>query len=34
MFDDNSRVEDMITQYYVEGDPLDYYQNEVLGGIE
>lgn len=34
MFDDNSRVEDMIAQYYVEGDPLDYYQNEVLGGIE
>jgi hypothetical protein len=31
MFDDGSRVEDMIKQYYDEGDPLDYYKNEVLG---
>lgn len=34
MFDDGSRVEDMIVQYYDEGDPLDYYKNEVLGVTE
>lgn len=34
MFDDGSRVEDMITQYFRKGDPLEYYQTEVLGGLE
>lgn len=34
MFDDGSRVEGAIAEYYVAGDPLDYYQNEVLGGTE
>ncbi len=34
MFDDGSRVEGALTEYYTVGDPLDYYQNEVLGGTE
>ena len=34
MFDDGSRVEDMLTQYFRVADPLEYYQTEVLGGIE
>jgi hypothetical protein len=28
MFDDGSRAEDMISAYFVEGDPLDYYREE------
>lgn len=31
LFDDGSRVEDMIKSYYVEGDPRDYYRREVTG---
>jgi transcriptional regulator with XRE-family HTH domain len=34
MFDDGSRVEDMLLQHYRQGDPLEYYQSEVLGGID
>lgn len=34
MFDDGSRVEDMLTQHFRVGDPLEYYQTEVLGGLE
>ncbi len=34
MFDDGSRVEDMLTQYFRQADPLEYYQTEVLGGLE
>lgn len=34
MFDDGSRAEDMLSQYFRKGDPLEYYQNEVLGGVE
>lgn len=31
MFDDGSRVEDLIKTYYDEGDPLEYYMSEVIG---
>ena len=34
MFDDGSRVDAMLDEHYVVGDPLSYYQDEVLGGIE
>jgi hypothetical protein len=34
MFDDGSRVDAMLEEHYVVGDPLSYYQDEVLGGIE
>ena len=32
MFDDGSRAEDMLSQYYVKHDPLEYYDND-QGGI-
>ncbi len=34
MFDDGSRVEDLITAYYDEVDPLEYYMTEMIGVTE
>ena len=34
LFDDGSRVEDMIDRYYVKGDPLSYYTTEKLPAKE
>lgn len=34
MFDDGSRAEDMLSQYYEKGDPLQYYLEEMLHGTE
>lgn len=34
MFDDGSRAEDMLKQYYVEGDPLSYYNTGMSEGEE
>lgn len=31
MFDDGSRAEDMLAQYFVKSDPLDYYLREMIG---
>jgi hypothetical protein len=33
MFDDGSRVEQMITNYYTEGDPLSYYADANAGEV-
>lgn len=31
MFDDGSRAEDMLTEYFAPGDPLEYYLTEMIG---
>jgi transcriptional regulator with XRE-family HTH domain len=34
MFDDGSRVEDMLSEYFTETNPLEYYLREILGETE